>query len=922
MGASTAVSRQTTSRKAGAVATRKLATYRSKRDFSKTTEPSGQLAVAPSDRPRFVIQKHAARRLHYDLRLELDGVFKSWAVTKGPSLDPKVKRLAVEVEDHPLDYGDFEGTIPKGQYGGGTVQVWDRGYWEPEGSRSAAEMLRSGSLRFKLEGERLHGGWVLVRMRNDRSSGTRQNWLLIKHHDTFERAGDGDGDASEERSVASGRTMADIAAGEGRPPRAFMLEGVQYRPDAVWNSNRSKGTDPEEAAATISNSHDEPLPRGKRSARLPKFIKPQLCLLRDRPPSGERWVHEIKFDGYRMQLRVERGECALRTRTGLDWTSRFDAITRCARVLPDCIIDGEVVALDSSGAPDFAALQAALAEAESEPLIFFAFDLLFASQEDLRSLGLSDRKRRLRELISQHLQRRPAIRYVEHFANAGDAVLQSACRMSLEGIVSKKLTAPYRSGRGQSWIKSKCGAGHEVVIGGWRESSGRLRSLLIGAFKGPRLIYLGPVTKGLGGGTLPRLRSQLSREESRSSPFAGATAPQSARGVHWVKPVLVAEVEFAGWNKDGLVHEAAFKGLRADKPAAQVRVEKPARAATLDLAARRPATPDDGAPRPRSAKATRSSEKRRSNGQRSDSPVVMGVKISNADKPLWPATKGSEAITKLELARYYETVGSWMIEHIRGRPCSIIRAPDGIGGERFFQRHAMPGTSSLIELVTVSGDRKPYLQIDRIEGLAAIAQVAALELHPWNCAPGHPEIPGRFVFDLDPAPDVPFDRVVEAAIELRERLEKLGLVAFCKTTGGKGLHLVTPFALSGTDQVRWPQAKALAREICVRMAADGPKKYLVTMAKKERTGRIFLDYLRNDRMATAVAPLSPRARTGAPVSMPLTWAQVRKGLDPQRYTLRSVPALLPRVEAWKEYCQSERPLLDALKRLAGGSRAA
>jgi len=860
-----------------------LKKYQSMRDFAVTAEPSGKQPVKGSAQLRYVIQKHAATRLHYDFRLELNGTFRSWAVTRGPSLDPAQKRLAVEVEDHPLDYGDFEGTIPKGQYGGGTVMLWDRGFWTPEGDPD--KMLAKGDLKFSLDGEKLHGSWVLVRMKNDKFGGKRTNWLLIKHRDKYAKDGSGEAILDKDHSVASGRAMTAIEKGTGKTPKPFM-RAKAFKADAIWNSKSRK--DEGEPARVVKA---KPMAKAKRVAHLPKFVAPQLCKLVDAPPSGAGWVHEVKFDGYRMQLRVEGGKARLFTRKGLDWTDKFSAVAKAASKLPDCIIDGEVCALDHNGAPDFAALQAALSDGKSDALVDFVFDLLFVDGEDLRHLPLADRKARLAQILKA-ARTSDQLRFVEHFTSGGDAVLQSACRMHLEGIVSKRVDAPYASGRGDSWVKSKCRAGHEVVIGGWSTTAGKFRSLLVGVNRGDHLIYVGRVGTGYSGDKVKRLLPRLKEMEADTNPFTGKTAPKKEHGVHWLKPDLVAEIEFAGWTGDGMVRQAAFKGLRADKPADEVKAETPRKHKKLV--------------EPKAKKASASTKA---------GSVVMNIPISNPDKALWPDAGDGKPVTKLDLARYYEAVGDWMLPHIKGRPCSIVRAPDGIKGDQhFFQRHAGAGQSSLFNQVKVSGDHKPYLQIDRAEALAAVAQSGGLELHPWNCAPGHPEQPGRFVFDLDPSEGLNFEDCIAAAKEMKERLETLGFVTFAKTTGGKGLHVVTPF--DAGKSIGWKEAKAIAREICVRMAADSPEKYLVNMSKAKRRGKIFLDYLRNDRMATAVAPLSPRARDGATVSMPLEWSQVKKGLDPKRYTVRTAPSLIAKSAAWKDYAKATQPLLPILKKLA------
>jgi bifunctional non-homologous end joining protein LigD len=710
--------------------------------------------------------------------------------------------------------------------------------------------------------------------------------------------------------------------------------------------------------------------KGSFVPRIPEFVSPQLAKLVERPPNGAGWGHEVKFDGYRAELRVVDGKATFRTRNGLDWTSRFAAVAEDAGALPDCLIDGEVVALDKRRIPSFSALQAALSEKSSEALVYFAFDLLFQEHEDLRKLPLADRKARLERLL-QTASVGERIRYVEHFESRADTVLQSACRMELEGIVSKRLEAAYISGRTDGWVKAKCRTGHEVVLGGWTSEGGQLRSLLAGVNRDGHLVYVGRIGTGYSREVAARLLPQLDTLTDAKSPFGGSNAPKKEKNVRWLKPKLVAEIEFAGWTGAGMIRQAAFKGLREDKPASSVVAETPValgseesvseklaepsarqrarasrgaaqRSDTGPSAAQRPGTGPSAAHRagtgrgsaqPARAAAARGAARSRPAGegargrriapphaQALDSTVIMGVPISKPGKALWPDA-GGEPVTKLDLARYFEEVGSWMLPHLQGRPCSLVRAPDGLAGQQFFQRHAMAGISTLFELVTVKGDHAPYVQIDRIEALAAVAQMGALEIHPWNCAPGDPDTAGRLVFDLDPAPDVKFAAVIEAALEMRGRLEAVGLISFCKTTGGKGLHVVTPLRDERKHGTEWPTAKNFARVICAQMAADSPRKYLDTMSKSQRVGRIFLDYLRNDRTATAVAPLSPRARAGATVSMPINWSDVDRKLNPTQFSVRTAPAILRKSKAWQEYERSAGSLQAAIGKITSTTAA-
>ena len=788
-----------------------LALYNAKRDFTRTAEPAG--TTDSSGGNRFIVQKHDATRLHWDFRLEIDGVLKSWAVTRGPSLDPAEKRLAVRTEDHPLSYAAFEGTIPAGEYGGGTVMLWDQGDWAPIAGKSAAD-LEHGHLHFILRGERMRGEWLLIRLKA-RPKERRENWLLRKIGD----AEAGGADTLVETaltSVATGRTMQEIADGAPAPKPAAKPK----RPAAKTKA-------------------------AKAPAR-PGFAPLQLATLADAVPAGNGWLHEVKYDGYRALIATGGSGVRIHTRTGLDWTPRFPAIAAAAAGLPGgALIDGEVVAM-RDGRPDFATLQAAIADGGA--MAFFAFDLLACDGKDWTGEPLAARKERLRGLVEGS-----GIHFSEHVLGSGEKLFEAMCREGYEGVVSKRADAPYRGERSRSWLKVKCVQRQEFVVIGWLPSpsaSRGLRSLLLGVHGPDGLAYAGKVGTGFDAAAIAGLRERLARI-ARKTPPAAVPRP-AARGAHWVKPVLVAEVAFAEFTTDGLVRHASFIALRDDKPAADVVAERPA--------------PPPSAP----ARAS-------------------GIAISHASRVIFPG----DGLTKGDLAGYVEAVAPVLLPGLAGRPVSLVRCPQGRAKACFFQKHdagSFGDALGHIDIREKDGSTQPYLTIADAEGLRACIQMGTIEFHGWGARRDDVERPDRLVFDLDPDEGLAFDDVKRAAEDLKRHLSDIGLVSFPLLSGGKGVHVVVPL----TPQARWPAVKSFADRFATALALAEPERFVATMSKARRSGRIFIDWLRNQRGATAVRPFSARARRGAPVAAPLAWSELADTATPARFSIRDGQVLLER----------------------------
>lgn len=849
-----------------------LSEYRRKRDFEATPEPKA--AASKSKGNSFVIQKHAARRLHYDFRLEMNGVLKSWAVTRGPSLVPGEKRLAVHVEDHPLAYGDFEGIIPPGQYGSGEVIVWDRGNWEP--LHDPAKGYKKGHLEFSLKGEKLHGHWHLVRMAK-REGETRENWLLIKGEDEFARTAD-DPDIIEELplSVKSGRPIESLK-GDGKAK--------------VWNSRQLKTRSKTRASAQTKavngarkegGAHIAPaqILKGSKPAELPEFIPPALATLVKTVPKGARWLHEIKLDGYRIEARIEHGRVRLLTRTGLDWTERFGKdIRKALTALPvqTAMLDGEIVVESGNGSSDFSLLQADLSEGRQDRFVYYVFDLLHLDGQDLTGASLTDRKAALEPLLASA---EGALKYSEHFDESGELVLKHACRLSLEGVISKVADAPYRSGRGRDWVKSKCTARQELVIGGYVPSSvsdKAIGSLIMGVNDRDGLRHVGRVGTGYSQNLARQLFRKLQPLVQSASPFSDKLTSLERKDAVFVTPKLVAEVEFRGWTGDAHLRHASFRGLREDKTADEV-------------------VQESGSP-PGGKRASKPRARTEVTARRS-------VPLTHPDRLYWPEA----GVTKEGLADYYMQVWPRMAPFIVDRPLALLRCPEGHEGTCFFQKHGWRGMRQ--EIITIRDlkeeDEQALVGVHDLDGLLALVQGAALEIHPWGSRGSDLERPDMVNIDLDPGPDVSWERVIAAAFEVRQRFADMGLTGFVKTSGGKGLHVVAPVK----PKAEWPTVKAAMKALADGMAGDSPDDYVSTISKAKRHGKILIDYLRNGRGNTAVAPYSTRARAGAPVSMPLSFDELGPDIGPAYFTVENTPSRLQRLDSdpWANFRKAEAPI--------------
>ena len=828
----------------------RLEHYVAKRDFDRTPEPQRSDPTATGD--MFVVQKHNATQLHYDFRLEIGGVLKSWAVSKGPSLDPRVKRLAVHVEDHPISYGGFEGTIPAGQYGAGEVIVWDTGTWAP--MVDVEQGLAKGDLKIRLVGEKLRGGWALVRIKGD-----EKNWLLIKERDTYSVPED-DWIITETAplSVISGVAIEALAAPS--PPR------------------RKRRAPPKPIAKNIP---------GARKAKLGDVPKPQLATLDDTPPVGAKWIHEIKFDGYRTLARIENGAVSLFTRNGHDWTERYqliaDALTQAK--CKSAIVDGEVCVQLANGATNFAALQHALGEGAQEKLVFFAFDLLHLDGHDLTRSPQLDRKRALDGLIAALIDDTSPVQYSEHHSGSGADLFAQAARLGLEGIVSKNTKAAYAPGRSRNWLKTKCVAAENFAIVGYIPSTaaGGLGSLLLADSSTDGLTYAGKVGTGFSGTVAKELLTKLERL-ARDEPVFTLQIEQPPKNTVWVEPKLIAEVQYANRTPKGHLRAPSYKGLRPDKSVGAA------------------ITPPNKARPPRLVTDT----------------DLANIWITNPGRAMF----AKDGPTKLDLALYYARVGDWMLPQIVARPVTLVRCTTGKTKDCFYQRHfsqGMPHDVHSVDLREEGGkDRAEFLFIKDAKGLLSLSQFGVIEFHPWGCKADRPERPDRMVLDLDPDESLDWRDVRAAAVEVRDFLDDLGLASFVRTTGGKGLHVVTALERRTT----WKGLKVFGKGLVDTMARQMPGRYTSNPTKPPRRGRIYLDYLRNTRGATAVGSYSIRARPGVPVATPLTWDELAQVDDPTEFNVSTVPARLDGLAAdpWADLEASARRISHAMEVAVGVKR--